>query len=64
MEVEELSAELKRHEAICEERWKTVFSRLDDIDNRINKLFQIVLAGGATTILFLLGVITTILLQG
>ena len=54
-EFKDLQIHFLRHETQCEERWKTVFSRLDDIDDRINKLFQIVLAGGATTILFLLG---------
>ena len=40
MEVEELSAELKRHEAICEERWKTVFNQLQGIEGRSAKRFD------------------------
>ena len=40
------------------------FARLDDIDERIDRLMQIVLAGGATTIVFLLGLITTLLMKG
>ena len=63
-ELRELQLHFLRHETQCEERWKTIFSPLDDIDERIDKLYQIVLAGGATTILFLLGLISTILLQG
>ena len=40
MDVEDLSAELKRHEAICEERWKTVFNQLQGIDGRSAKRFD------------------------
>ena len=63
-ELRELQLQFHRHETQCEERWKTVFVRLDDIDERIDRLMQIVLAGGATTIVFLLGLITTLLMNG
>ena len=63
-ELRELQIQFHSHETQCEERWKTVFARLDDIDERIDRLMHIVLAGGATTIVFLLGLITTLLMKG
>ena len=63
-ELRELQLQFNRHETQCDERWKTVFTRLDDIDERIDRLMQLVLAGGATTIIFLLGLITTLLMKG
>ena len=61
---EELRSLQIQFHGLCEERWKTVFARLDDIDERIDRLLHIVLGGGATTIFFLLGLITTLLMKG
>jgi len=40
--VEAVAAELAKHEAICAERWKTIFNKIDDIetesDNRFNRI--------------------------
>jgi hypothetical protein len=63
-ELRSLQIQFHGHETQCEERWKTVFARLDDIDERIDRLLHIVLGGGATTIFFLLGLITTLLMKG
>jgi hypothetical protein len=39
--VEAVAAELAKHEAICAERWKTIFNKIEDIeeesDNRFNR---------------------------
>jgi hypothetical protein len=51
------------HEKECAERWKTTFNRLDDIDDRLDKIFQVIIGGGATTIVFLLGLISTVVLN-
>ena len=40
MTTDELAAELEEHEAICAERWKTVFNQLRDIENRSAKRFD------------------------
>jgi len=29
-----------RHEVQCEERWKTTFNRLDDIDQKLDRMEQ------------------------
>ena len=31
--VEAVAAELAKHEAICAERWKTIFNKIEDIEN-------------------------------
>lgn len=40
--VEGVAAELAKHEAICAERWKTIFNKIEDIesesDNRFNRI--------------------------
>ena len=40
MNTEELAAELEKHEAICAERWKTVFNQLQGIEERSAKRFD------------------------
>ena len=40
MTTDELAAELEKHEAICAERWRTVFNQLRDIENRSAKRFD------------------------
>ena len=40
MKTEELAAELEKHEAICAERWITVFNQLQGIEERSGKRFD------------------------
>ena len=40
MNTDELAAELEKHEAICAERWKTVFNQLQAIEQRSAKRFD------------------------
>ena len=40
MDTKELAAELEKHEAICAERWKTVFNQLEGIEERSGKRFD------------------------
>ena len=40
MTTDELAAELEKHEAICAERWKTVFNQLEGIEERSGKRFD------------------------
>ena len=54
-----LESRMAAHEAQCEERWKTTFNRLDDIDGHLERIESRVLAASATVILFLLGLIAT-----
>ena len=32
MDVNDVAAELAQHEAVCAERWKTIFTRIEKID--------------------------------
>ena len=50
------------HEVQCEERWKTNFSRLGEIERQLRRIETTIRAGGATTILFLAGIIFSILM--
>lgn len=57
MNVEEVAANLDKHEAVCAERWKTAFNRFDDMDSSIKRLETIliscagaIIVGGASLI--------------
>lgn len=50
------------HEVQCEERWKTNFSRLVDLERQLDRIENIIRAGGATTIIFLAGIVFTLLM--
>ena len=60
--VRNLEIGLVSHEVQCEERWKTNFSRLGEIERQLRRIETTIRAGGATTILFLLGIIVSILM--
>ena len=57
-ELQDLKTQFLVHEKECAERWKTTFNRLDDIDGPLDRIFHVIQGGGATTIIFLLGLIT------
>ena len=70
--VEAVAAELAKHEAICAERWKTIFNKIEDIesesDNRFNRIdekttrIESILIGCAGFLLVTLsGVVATML---
>ncbi len=40
MNTEEVASKLSKHEAICAERWKTVFNQLQSIEERSAKRFD------------------------
>lgn len=65
-ELQELKAAFEVHEAVCEERWKTIFNELREgkeeskergieVKNSVNSLHRLVWGGGGAIILFLLG---------
>jgi len=39
-EIEQVAAELAKHEAICAERWKTVFNNLETMEKGAEKRFN------------------------
>ena len=57
----ELTLRFSAHEAQCAERWKTVFARLGTMEKKMDKLQSLMLTATGTVILFLGGIIITLL---
>lgn len=60
----EIEKEMHAHEIQCEERWKTTFNRLEDIDSNLRRIESKIMVGAGSLILFLAGVIVTLLTRG
>lgn len=60
--VREIEIEMAQHDAQCEERWKTTFNRLMDIEGGIKRMENRLIVGAGSVILFLAGVIVTLLM--
>lgn len=58
--IQDLEVQFKVHETQCEERWKTIFTRIEGVESRLDKMNVLILGGGATTIMFLLGILSTL----
>ena len=54
--VREIEIEMAAHESQCEERWKTTFNRLNDIDEHLARIESRIIAGGGATLIFLMRV--------
>ena len=54
---------MSTHEVMCDERWKTCFSRLDNLDNNISRLETIAIGACGTIIVGSVGVIISVLLM-
>ena len=63
-DITELDKRMSSHEVMCDERWKTCFSRLDNLDNNISRLETIAIGACGTIIVGSVGVIITILSMG
>jgi hypothetical protein len=61
MEVNEVAAELAKHEAVCAERWKTCFNKIDDIENQISRIETILIGATSTLLVAGGGIIWTML---
>jgi hypothetical protein len=59
-QVDKLETEVAIHEVQCEERWKTNFQRLENIDAQLARIESRMVTLGGTVILFLAGVIITL----
>ena len=57
----EAISRIERHEAMCEERSKTIFNRLDSIDESLTALNRMILTAAGTVILSMGGVIVSLL---
>jgi hypothetical protein len=60
----QLDLRMSTHEVMCDERWRTCFSRLDDLDSNIGRLETIAIGACGTIIVSSIGVIITILSMG
>ena len=60
--INDLELEMARHEAQCEERWKTTFNRLNDIEDGLKRIENRIMVAGGSIIGFLAGVIVTLLM--
>ena len=60
-ELDLLEKELEKHEVQCEERWKTNFQRLGDIQKAIERIESRVLTIGGAVIVFLAGLVVTVM---
>ena len=61
--IRHIEMELSQHEVQCEERWKTTFNRLGDIEESIRRIESKIMVGAGSLIVFLAGVIVTLLLD-
>ena len=61
--VSQLEMEQATHEIQCEERWKTCFQRLEDVETSLNRIETRMVSIGGTVIMFLAGVIITLITQ-
>lgn len=59
-----LQSELITHEVQCEERWKTTFNRLEDIEASLLRMENRQLQLGGAVILFLATLVATMVIQG
>jgi len=59
-DAKQVKMDLEKHEAICAERWKTAFNTFDDIENSIRRIEQILIGGAGAIILFMAGLIVTL----
>ena len=57
----DIHSRLTAHEATCEERWKTNFHRLEDLEAKLDRLQFMLLGATGTVIVFLAGIILTLL---
>jgi hypothetical protein len=62
-QISHVESELRAHEVQCEERWKTTFNRLDDIDGKLDRMEQRQIQMGGVIIMFLAGLVVTLIMQ-
>ena len=64
MDLRELETAFKTHEAQCEERWKTIFERVDANSAHLLRIENRMMAFGGTAIVMLSGIIISMLIPG
>jgi len=61
MDLNEVAANLEKHEAVCAERWKTAFNKFADVEQQINRIETIMIGVAGTLIVGGVATIGTIL---
>lgn len=61
-ELHNVKSQLHAHEVMCEERWRTNFSRLEGIEDKLDRMEARSLKMGAAVIVFLAGLVVTLTL--
>lgn len=64
MDLHSLETAFKTHEAQCEERWKTIFERVDANTTHLIRIENRMLAIGGACIVMLCGIIISLTLPG
>ena len=62
-DIAELDKRMSTHEVMCDERWKTCFARLDDLDTNIGRLESIAIAASGTIIVGTVGILVSIFMM-
>ena len=72
MEIEQVAANLEKHEAICAERWKTIFNKIETmekgardrfngIEEQVSRVENILLGSAGFLIVTLAGVVISMI---
>lgn len=56
-QVNHIESELQVHATQCEERWKTIFARIEGVENTLQRVESRIVAASGVIIMFLLGLI-------
>jgi hypothetical protein len=56
-QVNHIESELQVHATQCEERWKTIFARIQGVENTLQRVESRIVAASGVIIMFLLGLI-------
>jgi len=60
-EMNKIRIDLAKLETAVAERWKTAFNRFDEIEERLNRIDTYFLSGAGGVIIFMAGLIVTLL---
>ncbi len=56
-QVNHIESELQVHAVQCEERWKTIFTRIESVEETLERMEGRIMVASGTIIIFLLGLI-------
>ena len=56
-QVDLIESELQIHATQCEERWKTIFARIEDVEETLARMENRIITAAGVIIMFLLGLI-------